>query len=134
MALYAEAMAMLDDAQEAGMDTSESTVGMMTHEQQQQAAEGHDQQRAPPLQKQASTKDPMVRELTAAEVASFTSLQQVADWAKFKGDVTWSASKPGSLLSLFTDEEDMADLEISEFASIPSKQLEKLLEQWAATY
>ena len=24
----------------------------------------------------------------------------------------------------------MADLEISEFASIPSKQLEKLLEQW----
>ena len=70
----------------------------------------------------------MVREPTSEEVASWTSLQHVANCAKLKGEVTWSASKPGSLLRLFTDEEDMADLEISEFAPIPSKQLEKLIE------
>ena len=44
MALYVEAMAMFDDAQDAEMDIADGTAGMMTHEQQQQAADGHDQQ------------------------------------------------------------------------------------------
>ena len=33
MALYAEVIAMFDDAQDAGMETSEGTAGMMTHAQ-----------------------------------------------------------------------------------------------------
>ena len=82
MALYAEAMAMFDDAQDAEVEIAEETAGMTTHEQQQQEADGHDQQLAPPSQRQA--KDPMVREPTSEDVASWTSLQQVAKWANLK--------------------------------------------------
>ena len=69
----------------------------------------------------------MVREPTPDEVSSWTSLQQIATWAKLNGELTWSPSKAGSLVRLCTDEDEVANLEISEFASLSQKQFEKLL-------
>ena len=72
----------------------------------------------------------MAREPTAAELCQFTTLQDIADWAKLKGDVTWAASTPGSLIRLLVNAEDMEDLDISEFASISQKQIEWLFPNW----
>ena len=55
----------------------EGTEGMETHEQQDQRARSTHRH-----------KDPMVREPTAAELRELITLQDIADWAKLKCDVT----------------------------------------------
>ena len=102
----------LEEAQMQALGASydpdqESSAGMETHDQQAQLASS--------VQKY---KDPMVREPTAAEIHDSKCLQDIAIWAKLKGDVTWPASKPGSLLRLIVNDEDMEEYEIEEFASI----------------
>ena len=98
---------------------ADGTDGMETHESQDQRARSTHRH-----------KDPMVREPSAAELREFTTLQDIADWAKLKGAVIWAASKPGSLIRLLVNAEDMEDLDISEFASISQKQIEAILPSW----
>ena len=101
----------------------ESTAGMETHEQQAQLAPSAHRY-----------KDPMVREPNAAELREFTCLQDIVNWAKLKGDVTWSVSKPGAFLRLLVHADDMEDYDISEFASIPMKQIESILPKILASW
>ena len=65
-----------------------------------------------------------VREPTPDQVASWATIEQVATWAKLKGEINW----PPSLVRLVAGEdEDPADLEISELASVPTAHFEAQL-------
>ena len=67
---------------------------------------------APPEMPPAATSGSysLVREPTPDEVSSWTSLQQIAAWAKLKWEITWSPSKAGSLVRLFADEDEVPNL------------------------
>lgn len=77
-----------------------------------------------------------VREPTPDLVASWTTVEQVASWAKLKGDVAGTPSKAGSLVRLLTvdddddDDDDPSQLEIAEVASVSPKRFETLLCAW----
>ena len=72
-----------------------------------------------------------VPEPTPDLVASSTTLEQGATWAKLKGDITWPPSMAGSLVRLLSgDEDDPSELEIAEAASVSPKHLEPPLSAW----
>ena len=79
----------------------------------------------------ANAINSIVREPTPDEVASWTTLRQVAAWAKLKGEITWPVSKAGSLVRLLAGvDEEVDDLDISDLASVSPKQFEARLTTW----
>ena len=60
----------------------------------------------------------IVGEPASDDVASWTSLTDVASCAKLKCDITWPPSMSGSLLRLLAGDDDPAYLVISEIASV----------------
>ena len=55
-----------------------------------------------------------VREPTPDQLASWTTIEHVATWAKLKGDITWPPSMAGSLIRLMAgDDEGPADIGVS---------------------
>ena len=76
-----------------------------------------------------------VREPDREEVEAWTTLAEVAKWAKLSGDIQWVTSKSGSLLRLLAGEdEDIDDLLISEIPSVSpaffQAQLDKCQHSW----
>ena len=119
--MYSQPVELEDSQHDQDQGSSEATPGMETHAEQSQRS----RTRREPIH-----KDLNVREPTAAEIQEFQSLQDIANWARLQGDVNWPASKPGALLRLLVNDEDMENYEIDEFASISPKQLEKVLGAW----
>ena len=72
-----------------------------------------------------------VREPTPDQVASWTTVNHKSKWSKLKGEISWPPSMAGSLLWLLAGpDEDPADLDIAELASVSDDLFELRLRAW----
>ena len=72
-----------------------------------------------------------VREPTPDQVAIWTTVNDIIQWSKLKGDISWPPSMAGSLLRLLAGpDEDPADLDIADLAVVSSDLFESRLRTW----
>ena len=74
---------------------------------------------SPDQQTWRGSQQQQVREPEPSDTDAWTVLSEVAKWANLKGDFDWAPSPAGSLLRLVADDDDVGDLLISEFSSLP---------------